>query len=40
MEFLSYLETLEAQLDPYSKGQKAHALLTGLRPELRAALTN
>lgn len=40
MEFLSYLETLEAQLEPYSEGQKAQALLAGLRPELRAALTN
>ncbi len=40
MDLLTYLETLEAQLQPYTEPQKTQALLTGMREDLRAARTS
>ena len=40
MEFITYLERLELELDPYTKTQKQQILLTKLRPELRRLITN
>jgi hypothetical protein len=40
MEFVTYLESLEAELDPYTETQKQQILLTKLRPELRRLITN
>ena len=38
--FASYLETLEAELPPYSDEHRRQHLMSKLRPELRRALTN
>jgi hypothetical protein len=40
MEFITYLERLESELDPYTETQKQQILLTKLRPELRRLITN
>jgi hypothetical protein len=40
MEFVTYLESLEAELDPYTETQKQQILLTKLQPELRRLITN
>ena len=40
MEFVTYLERLESELDPYTETQKQQILLTKLRPELRRLITN
>ena len=40
MEFITYLERLELELDPYTKTQKQQILLTKLRPEFRCLITN
>lgn len=40
MEFLTYLERLEAEMDPYTEAQQQRILLTKLRPELRRLITN
>lgn len=39
-EFVTYLESLEAELDPYTEIQKQQILLTKLRPELRRRITD
>ena len=39
-EFASYMEAIEAELDPYGESHLIDHLLTRLRPELRKAITN
>ncbi len=38
--FAAYLDTLEAQLPPYTEAQRVNHFLTKLRPSIRQALTN
>jgi hypothetical protein len=38
--FVTYLETLEAEIEPYGETHRRQHLLTKLRPEIRNAITN
>lgn len=38
--FVAYLESIEAELEPYSDGHRKQHLLSKLRPEIRRAITN
>jgi hypothetical protein len=40
MEFVTYLKSLEAKLEPYIETQKQQILLMKLQPELRQLITN